>query len=376
MCNKDRLVFLVLISVLTALTFFQFLECAKAKECRLAEDFTLFYQAASNTLQHNNDKIYDVNAAKSALIHLKAQEETDFHPFLYPPQSLLLIAPLAYLSYDNALVAWFFLPIILLIFILKNAAFLREESFTTLSIIFLPFLMVAFVAGQNSAFWAACFMGVIAWRKSHPVIAALALAMFAIKPQLGIFLPVLLLYEKNWRVLINATCIVLLMMISATQLFGAGLWQDYAHVAQLFSDIQKLAPSKYVYVSASPYMALRMLALPSYPAYSLQILISMLTLFAVWKSLEKCQHEKDKITLLCLATLLFSPYSYIYDAILLAYPCIVFFSDKTRRIPFILLVFIPIIAVRLQFMQLPYCFIVISFAFLHHIIHLRQTVHD
>lgn len=371
---------LPVIFVLTVLTCFQFFGCWQEKQCEMVEDFPLFYKAARDATSNDTSAIYDVAAARSVLQAMTDGSNPSFHPFLYPPQGLLLIAPLGFLEYKTALCLWFALPFLLLLPGLHSSYVQKMKvPFRTLLVLFSPFIMVNVVAGQNGMFWAALFIITLACRRAMPWIAGITLALFSIKPQLGLFLPVLLLYEKNWRVLMVAAATVLLMMIATTCLFGSNIWQDYAHTTQVFSAIQRLAPAKYVMVAASPYMALRMLHLTADMAYGLQIVVSLATLAAVWTSLKYCKCENDILLMLAFATFLFSPYSYIYDTILLALPCAVLFSrihhDAAGRIGFILLAFIPIIAVRIQYYALPYCFAVIAFAFIYTITSLRQSNH-
>jgi hypothetical protein len=54
----------------------------------------------------------------------------------------------------------------------------------------------------------------------------LVFALLTIKPQLGILVPVLLLFERNWRANRPATCTVVLMSASIA-CFGLAGWQAY-----------------------------------------------------------------------------------------------------------------------------------------------------
>lgn len=367
MQNKNSLNFIAIALFLCTLwTGFQiFTACQNNNKeiCQPFEDFSLFYNAGSQAIKRENSKIYDSSYAKE-IMNLPAGQklEKSFLPFLYPPQSLPIISLLGLADYNISLTIWFLLQFVILLYAIRPYL----SPFTTLIII--PFILLELLAGQNGMLFLALFLTVINYRKTKPIAAGVVLGIFSIKPQLAIFLPILLLYEKNWRVLgIAITTTVILTLISAS-IWGFAIWNDYFDMVKIFSQIQYITPKDYITVSASPFMAFRMLNIGSNFAIILQSLISVGVLTIVWQTLKKCKNEQQIIPLLSSATLLFSSYSYIYDDILLLPFCLLLLSHKNntqlQRIAFIFMAFIPIIAIRLHGLDIPYAFISIIWGFI------------
>jgi hypothetical protein len=83
-----------------------------------------------------------------------------------------------------------------------------------------------------------------------------------------------------------------------------------------------MAPEKYIMVAASPYMGFRMLGLQSGISLLLQATISLAAVAIVWRSFQYAHDSYGVVLLLTTATLLITPYSYIYDTIFLALPAV------------------------------------------------------
>lgn len=364
-------------------TLFQFVHACMLHDhevCQPMEDFIAFYTEGLRAVARNIPKIYDVQSADAMLESGKAGT---FLPLLYPPQGLIFLSVLGFFSYYGAFILWYCVPLAMLLICLRTEYIkdvLENLSFCPILIILFPFLMVAFLAGQNGMLWEAVMIMVLMWRNTKPLLAGCMLALFSIKPHLGIFIPLLLLFEQNWKVLITAIVVTLAMAALSTLIWGMDLWNYYIRLLQTFAQIEKITPQEYILPGANPFMAFRMIGLGTGVAFALQLVTSLTALIFAWQGFKHCKTDAQRIFLICTGGLLFSTYSYIYDDIMLALPCMILYARASQgkagapeRIAFLLMAFIPVIAIRLHHLHIPYSFIAILFAFVTTTLLLRKN---
>jgi|GEM_PF-664300 len=354
----------------------------------VAVDFIPFYRAAVHAVNSEFDVVYDTKFSEKVLktiVLVNSSQgnggvvlEKSFAPYLYPPHSLLFLGVLGYFEYAVALCAWFLLHIVILAAVFSND-YMKNILPTTLSCftkiaVYLPFLFAAFIAGQNGILWSALLLAVLAMRKSRPIIAGLILSLFSMKPQIAIFIPMLLLFERNFRVLIIAGAAFLVMVVVSVLVFGSKIWYDYFEIIGYFSQIVKIG-SEQVFISASPFSAFRLMGIKTDYAFVLQIIISVVTFLIFCRNVRSCKTEENIILLVVFSTFLFSFYSFIYDAVFLALPCLIFLKIEMQtlnenklspyiRILFLMTAFYPVLALTIHQQNVPYCFITILFGFI------------
>lgn len=372
----DYIFLLLIISIGTLLALMQFIHCVHAGRCIFAEDFEVFYLPAQTMALGQHLSPYPLEEAKNWLF--ENGKNTYFHYSLYPPGSLLLFYPLGFFSSTIALLLWHGLQCVALA-AACSTAYARRMLFTsdgagrcdiTTAALLLPFAMLCMLAGQVGILCAALFAFVMAWRDTRPVLAALALAILTLKPQLGLMLPVLLLAERNFRVLLLATGFTLLLQAITVCMWGTHIWRDYFEMLALAPQLLEIAPPQLLTVSLSPTLALRMLQIPAPVCLIAQFIFSLGVVGLVWRALHKAD-EGRKLWLISTATFLISPYAFQYDAVLLAWTCMMLMTQWMQkslgtqaRIALILLAFLPIVAIKLQVLHIPYGFLAIVIAFI------------
>lgn len=366
-----RFILLILAAILVC-TVYIIVQFSRCSDCIFAEDFGLFYNAGQLAVSGSLTALYNAELVQGWL----QSSVSVFHPFLYPPHSLLLLFILGLAAPACAFIFWYSVQIGLVVVSIRSSyiqALLHNiPSFTFASlVIFSPFIVISLLAGQVGLLWAVLFAGVMAHRKSSPVLAGLMLALFSFKPQLGFLLPLLLLAEKNWKSLFFAGLATGAMILLSILIWGLGPWHDYQQIMALSWQVVMRAPDKYMTVSASPYMGMRMLGLNSDIALLFQEILSITIVIIIWRLLKKPLEERNIMLLLVSATFLVSPYSYIYDSVILALPCIALLAHVSEnsatsleRITLVLLAFLPIVAIKTQPMHIPYSVIAVFTAFL------------
>jgi len=174
-------------------------------------DFQEFYMGGRFFLEDRMEDLYDFLAQQIYQQNLVAPaRQNTFHPFVYPPFSLVLYLPFALGDYLTGLYLWWgagLLALTLSVSLLRQALFHpRAPSVLRLvltSLLFYPTL-AWFMYGQNTAFTLLLYALVFIWlRRKHDFAAGIAAGLLLYKPQLAIALGVVLLIKWRWRALLG-----------------------------------------------------------------------------------------------------------------------------------------------------------------------------
>lgn len=281
---------------------------------------------AAATIPHD---AYNVQAITSIQSHVFGIGLVP-RPFAYPPTTLILLLPLGSLSF------WYtyavFVGACSALFVLA----LRSSSVSLWAFAFPPVVILLHV-GQVTLLAGSLLLLALAssnW-KFRGVLFAIAVAL---KPQLTIFLPVLLILLRDWRSAALAFVLLCLMIAGSIGAFGLSFWEQWG---QSLRDLMEV-------VEASPKLADR------------QITGSWLflpcSLIVVWAG-----RKADAATQLAVvvgAALLISPYAMNYELALLV-PSVArkgFLNDKVASTialilaAWFILVLLPVLLIVLGFL--------------------------
>lgn len=341
---------------------------------KLFGDFDTFRKAALHAVTGELPAVYDVARVR----HLfETGGIKDFAFFLNPPTGLFVVWPLAFMTRGVALAFWTLAQFALLFAVLRTEYVRRmfapkmPDAVGTgplLGICFIAFCLQNVLYGQVAVLCCAMLLMVLAWRNSRPVLAGVLLGIFSFKPQLGVLLPVLLLAEKNWKVLLWAALTAGIMILLSLGLWGTSLWTDYRQMVGIRAEFLAADPSLLFAISISAYAAIRNLGASAVGGFACQGAIALAVIVSFWTALKNAD-EARKLELLVLSTYLVTPYALVYDMPLLALPCALLLrraeADSATRgelIALLLLVLIPVLALLLQIAHIPYTVIAIGFA--------------
>ena len=286
----------------------------------LGSDFSSFYAAGRLMLMGHSP--YD-EAAVRAMEQALFGSATPFYSFAYPPIFLLILTPLARLPYLAALALWQGAS---LLFYLAAMLRLRKRWGDSLSG-GAPFVLAALafsavflnlVHGQNGFLVAGLFAWGLALLEERPWVAGLCFGLIAIKPQLGLLLPIALAAGGYGRAFNSAAITVGALAAFSLLLFGWERWPEFFAATQFSQhailDLNAVGYEKMV----SVFAALRLWHLPLAVAYIAQLLVAL----SVVVALARLWHGKGDMRLkgaaLCLGSLLVTPFALNYDLMLLA----------------------------------------------------------
>jgi hypothetical protein len=342
---------------------------------RMFGDFGVFYATARHAASEELSAVYDV-----ALLRQQAASGSikGLSFFLNPPTALLLLYPLGFLSGKAALASWTVLQIALLALVLRTPYIKRNfagepggvNTMALLGITFFAFSLQNILYGQAALLCSCFFLLVIILRRTHPVLAGIALGLFSFKPQLGLLLPLLLLAEGNVKAILAALITTLAMIALSVAAFGGTLWQEYHETLLILGRFMAKNQSALLSITISFYGSLRNLGFSPALSGFCQCLLSALVALGLWPVLRK-GGEAYKILMLSLAAYLVTPYALLYDTPLLAIACAFFLrrveSAKGARLELIaplLLILMPLATFLLQLSHVPYAILSIGLAFL------------
>jgi hypothetical protein len=245
-------------------------------------------------------------------------------PQLYPPPMLTLIAPLglgppwvAYRALQLASVA--FLAIAL--FALREPLGDRRGLLAAALLASAPWILNVQL-GQLGALWLLVFATIVAmFRAERRVAAGLALAVLTLKPTLAMFALLAILVRKERRALAGFAC-GLLALAAASLPLGAGrAWRAYLDASTRMVRLVDRGV-----VDNWRQQTLRAALRGSLPhaiadsAYAIAFIVAVVLFVRRLRRGARRDDAFDWIALVALTTVVFSPYVYLYDAIVLFLP--------------------------------------------------------
>lgn len=275
----------------------------------LQTDFVSFWAAAKLALAGTPAAAYDLDLHRSMEMTAVAIDGTI--PFTYPPPYLFVVLPFALLPYAMAHAVWVATTVSAYI-----AAAHKLVPGTGMLAIAFPPVVICGIGGQNSFLIAAIFMAGMALLKLRPFIAGLMLGLIAFKPHLGVLLPLALIAGREWRAFAGATVSTLGLILLSIVAFGIVSWEGFIALLPLAGEVAAAGLVSWNKM-ASIYAALRLVGVPNHFAIAMHAAIAVAGCILVWRVWRTTTDITTRAAVLCSATLLISPYVFIYDQVLL-----------------------------------------------------------
>jgi hypothetical protein len=245
----------------------------------------------------------------------------------YPPTFHLVVLPLALLPYLAAYAAWVAATFAGFALVVRRLAPRPETLWLLLAF---PGTFINAFHGQNGFLTAALFGGALLLLEKRPVLAGVLLGLMSCKPQLGLLVPLALLFGRQWAVLAAAAATTLAFAALSAVVIGTEAWLAFWNnlpVVRLLLDSGDLPWAKI----PSLYIALRMLGLSATPAYALHALLALgvaATVAHVWRRGGSAMLNG---AVLVTGGLIVPPYLFDYDLALLAIPIAILAWDGVQR---------------------------------------------
>jgi hypothetical protein len=288
-------------------------------------DFLGFWGAARLALAGNPSAAYD-NGALHAVQSAAATFGSRFTelPFPYPPAYLLFVIPFGLMTFPLAMAVWSVCTFALYLF----AARRLMPGSGWLAAAF-PAVFANAAIGQNGFLTAGLFTGGLSLLGTSPFAAGLVLGCLIIKPQLAILLPVALAAGRHWHAIAGAALSSAGLMLLGLVLFGTGATAAWLYEAPLLARIMDEGLVGWSKL-ASVYGAARQLGIGPGAAIAVHGIVALAAAALVWRIWRSQAEAAVKVAVLAAASMLMSPYLFLYDGLILV-PAFVWLARESRR---------------------------------------------
>ncbi|HEX3942763.1 MAG TPA: glycosyltransferase family 87 protein [Rhizomicrobium sp.] len=298
----------------------------------LGTDFADVYTAGHSVLHG------DVVAPYSPAQHYRNEQalfgaKVPFYGWHYPPYFLFVAAPLARLPYIPSLAVWQIatsaLYLAALWWLLRTGPkpqVLNDPRWILLALAF-PAVFMNITHGQNGFLTAALLAGALAACNSRPILSGILFGLMVYKPQFGLLVPIALFAESRWKTIIAAAVTVAATTVLTFAVFGADVWSAFYH-SLAFTRAAALDEGAAGYFKMQSVFAwARMWGSPLLVAYILQSLMTLGAGVLVYRTWRSDASFARKAAVLCLGSVLATPYCYDYDLMALAPAIALLISD-------------------------------------------------
>jgi hypothetical protein len=277
-------------------------------------DFANYWLAGKLVLTGSQQALFNYESYRNVLSAVFGPAYPP-HNWSYPPHFPMFVAPLGFLEYFSALAA--FLLATLALYVFAAITFRRVYAPTSdarlLTVAMIGFAVMMLNTTQNGFLTAGCALLGLAWMKQRPVLAGLAFACLTIKPQLGLLIPVLLVFERNWRAMLWAAVFTATLIVASIALFGIASWHAYFTDTVPFQGSVLDWHGAFLLMMPNIFGSLRTLGLESDLALTIQWVVSgIFAGLSLWL-LRKETETLPRVCIALCATFLVSPYGFDYD---------------------------------------------------------------
>lgn len=304
-------------------------------------DFTPIYAASILSREIPAENLYrprymaeaERRAAFAAYPGITAEQArgVGFSAWMYPPTFILLVVPLAYLPYLASWFAWLALTAVPFLAairrIIPGPAALPFALAT-------PPVFFNVMYGQTGFLTAGLIgLGLVLLRH-RPAWAGVLIGLASVKPHFGILLPLALIAGGHWRAFYAASLTVLAAILASLVAFGDDPW--FGLIGTMLFHLDGFAAGAYNFAPMTTVLAtVRMAGFSIESAWTAQYLASAamaaLTGWTWWRGRRSPETHGLQCALLCLATPLALPMTYLYDLVLVVPAAAWLWVDLNRR---------------------------------------------
>ncbi len=294
-------------------------------------DFLHFYTLGLIAREHRGPELYDMKVqGELAAAHVPQAAGIKYLP-LYPPQTSILFAPLAHLSYAHALAVWWTVSAILYFlccyWMWQTCPNLRQHRVTV------AILAAAFPAffhliawGQTSALALACFTGAyLSLRSKREFLAGIVLGCLAFKPQLALAAAVIFIATGSAKLVVGAALSGLAQFLAGVLYYGSQAFRDWVWMlGNVRSALPFLEPKIYQTHSLRTFWSMLIPPGLAFVLYAISAALLLGITIYLWRT--PSAPLSVRFCALLFATVLVAPHLSVYDLVILA-PAFLLLSD-------------------------------------------------
>jgi hypothetical protein len=189
----------------------------------VGRDFLTFWMAARASWAADPQRFYDLATYQAEVARMVGPGYLG-QVWSYPPSIMLVAAPFAGLPYLPALALWTVLGPLLLFLSVRSWIADRQLQ---IALLLSPAAVFCLISGQFAFLATAVILNVLRLRQSRPWLAGALLGLLTLKPQLGLFFPIMLLAARDWRVIGGAIASAAAIVAATAICWGIEPWLAY-----------------------------------------------------------------------------------------------------------------------------------------------------
>lgn len=322
----------------------------------VGRDFLNFWMYGRAAPATDPSRFYDAVAYHRALEALLGANYPGQN-WSYPPSIFFFAAPFGQLTYLPALLLWTICGGGLFFAIARRHI---AEPRLLVALMLSPAAVLCVMSGQSSLITAAMIVAIFALLDRKPVAAGMLIGLLTLKPQLGIFFPIMLMASGRWRVFAAATVTTLALVAITSAVFGPQVWIDFVTKGMpvnnmVLADPERIATPFYPTV----FMNLRGIDLPYSAAMAIQLCVTAIAAAAVFWAF-RFRRDADPLMLMalfCACAVSGTPYLLSYDTLALTFAAMLLLQagalDANGRRLVQLAYWLPIIQIGLGNLHIP-----------------------
>jgi arabinofuranan 3-O-arabinosyltransferase len=281
----------------------------------IANDFVNVWAAGQLARDRHPAAAYDWPVHKAAEVKAVGHDFDGYYGWHYPPTFLFVAAALATLPFLTAALLW--LVATLSAYAAALCGILGGRTGILVALGF-PAAVWNVTAGQNGFLTAALIGGTLGLLERRPALAGICLGLLTYKPQFGLLFPIVLIADRQWRLIAVASLTAIGLGFLSWLAFGSATWQAFAQWMPVTSHVvlgEGLADWSRL---QSLFGVVRSHGGSEQLAWTVQALGSIaIAAGVVWLWRSRTAFDL-KAAALAAGTLLVTPYVYMYDLVILA----------------------------------------------------------
>ncbi|MCG5075245.1 glycosyltransferase family 87 protein [Paraburkholderia tagetis] len=295
-------------------------------------DFAVFWSASWLALHGPAVNAFDTALIEPIALPLQNMLPSPFvTPWTYPPTFLLVMLPAALLPFQVSCIAYVSAWIVLAFKACARILPPVRDLSWWLPVVAFPAIWVTIGAGQNSFLtFGLLGLGLVCLDR-RPWLAGILFGLLAIKPQLGLMIPVALLFGRNWRAFVSAALTVGVFCALSGFVLGFGTFSRFAEALPAFNQFVVQYSDRWPRGISTVFGVARHFGVAVSTAYLLHAVVAALTVSVVaWLWAGRASFEL-RASALVLGTLLVPTYLMPYDLLLLGLPILWLVRDSARK---------------------------------------------
>ncbi|QTO52593.1 glycosyltransferase family 87 protein [Burkholderia latens] len=284
---------------------------------RPGTDFSVFWTASNLVLQGHASSVYDTSSFLQAeSMHFGAYLQHQPLPWLYPPTMLLLIAPVALVPFLPAYFLFLAGSLLCYAFAISRLSGLRTHlpAPRAAGLVMIGYSAVCLSAlfGQNSILTAGTAALALHLLGKRPIVAGVLIGLLAIKPQLAVVFPFVLIAARAWRTFTAAAITATLFAAAGIALTGPAALHGLTHAMSTVRD-QHFMQASYWLASPTLFATLRLAHVSVAGALAAQATVALLAIAAAVHVWRRTNDMRLRAAAVAVATLLTTPYLWSYE---------------------------------------------------------------